>query len=50
MTRLLNLYRSCPTAANRARLQTYLNKHMMAVCMATKEEVAFLRANQFTGV
>jgi len=50
MTRLLNLFRSCPTAANRTKLQAYLNRHMMAMCMATTEEVTFLRTNQFTGV
>jgi hypothetical protein len=48
MTKLLNTYRASPTAANRAKLQGYLNKHMMAVCMASPEEVAFLKANQFS--
>ena len=48
MTKLINAYRALPTPSNRAKLQTYLNKHMMAVCMATAEEVAFLRANEFT--
>ena len=50
MIRLLNTYRTAPTAANRARLQAYLDRHMMAVCMATADEVAFLRANAFKGV
>lgn len=48
MTKLLNTYRAVPTAANRAKLQAYLNKHMMAVCMASPDEVAFLKANQFS--
>lgn len=48
MTKLLNTYRAVPTPSNRVRLQTYLNKHMMAVCLATPEEVAFLRANGFS--
>ena len=48
MTKLLNAYRALPTPSNRATLQTYINRHMMAVCMATAEEVAFLRANEFT--
>ena len=48
MTKLLNNYRATPTAANRAKLQNYLNKHMMAVCMASTEEMAFLKANQFS--
>jgi hypothetical protein len=48
MTKLLNTYRTAPTASNRVKLQTYLNKHMMAICLATAEEVAFLRANEFS--
>lgn len=48
MTKLLNTYRAIPTAANRAKLQNYLNKHMMAVCMASTDDVAFLKANQFS--
>ena len=47
MTRLINAYRALPTTSNRNKLQTYLNKHMMAICMATAEEIAFLRANEF---
>jgi len=48
MTKLINAYRALPTPSNRNKLQTYINRHMMAVCMATAEEVAFLRANEFT--
>jgi hypothetical protein len=48
MTKLLNTYRKLPSPANRAKLQAYLNKHMMAVCMATPEEIAFLKAHAFT--
>ena len=48
MTKLLNAFRALPAPSNRAKLQTYLNRHTMAVCMATAEEVAFLRANEFT--
>ena len=47
MTKLLNLYRAMPSPTNRAKLQAYLNKHMMAICLATAEEVAFLKANEF---
>lgn len=47
MQRLLNIYRTTPTPANHAKLQAYLNKHMMAVCMATPEDIAFLKANGF---
>ena len=48
MDKLINQYRATPTPANRAKLQTYINKHMMAVCMATIEDVAFLKANEFS--
>ena len=48
MSKLINAYRKLPSPTNRAKLQTYLNKHMMAVCMASIEEVAFLRANEFS--
>ena len=47
MQKLLNTYRKLPSPANRAKLQAYLDKHMMAVCLATPEENAFLRANGF---
>ena len=47
MRKLLNAYKALPSPTNRAKLQTYLNKHMMAVCLATPEEVAFLRAHEF---
>ena len=47
MTKLITTYRATPTPTNHAKLQKYLDKHMMAVCMATSEEVAFLKANGF---
>jgi hypothetical protein len=47
MNKLIETYRKCPTPANRAKLQTYLQKHMMAVCLATSDEIAFLKANEF---
>ena len=47
MQKLLNAYRTNPTPANRAKLQAYLNKHMMAVCLASIEDIAFLRAHEF---
>lgn len=47
MTKLINAYRKLPSPANRARLQSYLNKHMMAVCLATPDEIAFLKASEF---
>ena len=47
MQKLLNAYRKLPSPTNRAKLQAYLNKHMMAVCLASIEDIAFLRAYIF---
>lgn len=47
MSKLINTYRAKPTPTNRAKLQAYLNKHMMAVCLATPEELAFLKTHEF---
>lgn len=47
MRSLIARYRSLPSPANRARLQAYLHKHPMAVCLATPEELQFLRAHEF---
>lgn len=47
MTKLINTFRACPSPANRAKLQNYLVKHMMASCMATPDEIAFLKAHEF---
>ena len=47
MANLLSAYRAAPTAANHAKLARYLYRHAMAVCLATVEEHAFLKANGF---
>ena len=47
MQKLLNAYRKLPSPSNRAKLQAYLNKHLMAVCLASIEDIAFLRAHNF---
>ena len=47
MVRLINAYRKLPSPANRAKLSAYLARHMMAECMATPEEHAFLKAHGF---
>lgn len=47
MEKLINTFRSAPTAANRVKLAAYLRKHSMALCMATPDEIAFLRGNEF---
>jgi hypothetical protein len=47
MKKLLEAFRKVPTQANRDKLQKYLDKHMMAICMASPEDVFFLKENQF---
>lgn len=47
MSKLIIAYRKCPTAANRAKLQNYLNKHPFVLCMADDEELLFLKLNGF---
>jgi len=47
MTKLINAYRKLPSATNRAKLQNYLNKHMMAICVATPDEIEFLKTHEF---
>ena len=47
MHKLLNAYRKLPSPSNRAKLQAYLNKHLMAVCLASADDIAFLKANEF---
>ena len=47
VSKLIETFRKCPTPSNRAKLQAYLQKHMMAVCMATEQEIAFLKAHEF---
>ena len=47
MERLIAAYRKMPSVANRHKLAVYLDRHMMAVCMATPEQAAFLRTHGF---
>jgi hypothetical protein len=47
MERLIAAYRKMPSVSNRHKLAVYLDRHMMAVCMATPEEIAFLRTHGF---
>lgn len=48
MSKIINAYRTLPSPKNRERLQTYIRKHTMALCLATPEEIAFLKAHDFT--
>ena len=47
MQKLIAAYRKVPSPANRNKLQTYLDKHMMAVCLALPEDLAFLKTHEF---
>ena len=47
MSKLITAYRKLPSPTNRRKLQAYLDKHMMALAMATADEIAFLRINNF---
>jgi hypothetical protein len=47
MAKLITAFITAPTDAARARLQKYINKHMMSVCLLTPSETAYLRANGF---
>lgn len=47
MSKLINTYRKCPSPANRAKLQQYIDRHMMAICLASADDIAFLKAHEF---
>lgn len=47
MNRLIKAYRKLPSPTKRAKLARYLDQHMMAVCLATAEDTAFLSAHGF---
>ena len=47
MNKLLNAFRAEPSEANRAKLAKYLQKHMMALCLASPDEIAFLKSHGF---
>jgi hypothetical protein len=47
MEKLLAAFVTAPTDANRKRLQSHLQKHLMAICLASPAQIAFLTANGF---
>lgn len=49
MSKLLEAFITNPTEQTRAKLQAYLYKHMMAVCMATPEQQQILKLHNFKG-
>jgi len=49
MSKLIQAFVTNPNDKTRARLQAYLYKHQMAVCLASPEEKQILNANGFKG-
>ena len=49
MNKLIQAFKADPSDKNRAKLIAYLQKHMMAICMASPNEQKFLKANGFKG-
>jgi hypothetical protein len=47
MTKLIEAFKAKPTPANRERLQTYIHRHPMAICLCPIEQIDFLRAHHF---
>jgi hypothetical protein len=50
MLRLISNFRKMPSPSNRAKLQNYIRKHEMAVCMLAPDETNFLRIHGFEGI
>ena len=48
MDKLINAFRALPNDANRSKLQAYINRHMMAVCLLTAEDQHYLIDQGFT--
>jgi len=47
MQKLLAQFKADPSEKNRVRLQNYLNKHMMAIVCAPRDDQQYLRENGF---
>jgi len=47
MNKLINTYRKCPSPANLEKVQRYIKRHMMAICLASKDDIAFLKTHEF---
>ncbi len=48
MQKLIEAFKAKPTPANRERLQAYLKKHPMAIVLCSKEQMDFIRRNDFS--
>jgi hypothetical protein len=49
MSKLIQAFMANPNDKTRARLQAYLYKHQMAVCLATPAEQQILKQHGFKG-
>lgn len=43
MQKLIAAYRTAPTDVNKAKLQAYVRKHSMAVCLLMPAEIQYLK-------
>lgn len=47
MTKLIDAFLATKSEVARAKLQNYLNKHSMAFCLASPEQIEILRTHGF---
>lgn len=47
MSTLIAQYRKLPSPSNRQRLQAYLDRHPMAICLASPIDLRFLKEHAF---
>lgn len=50
MNTLIQQFKAKPQPTQRKRLQRYIDSHPMALCIATAEDIAFLKSQHFKGV
>jgi hypothetical protein len=47
MHKLLEQFKADPSEKNRVKLLNYLNKHMMAICIASPDDQKFIKTHIF---
>ena len=47
MHKLLEQFKADPSEKNRVKLLNYLNKHMMAICVASPDDQKFIKTHIF---
>lgn len=50
MTKLIQEHKAKPWPMQRKRLQRYIDAHPMALCLASAEDIAYLKQEHFRGV